>query len=94
MNSSTCAVLPSSTWLGPIVFAESCRAIATQETHSCEPRKPFLIVAMLTRLGRRGYAVGEEAPAYRTQAIDPDADPDADFDAAVGGSAGRCRGEV
>jgi len=38
------------------------------------------IVAMLTRLGRRGYAVGEEAPAYRTQAIDPDADPDADPD--------------
>ena len=56
---------------------EACGAILPQANAEGEQRLDR-IVAMLTRLGRRGYAVGEEAPAYRTQTIDrdPDADPD------------------
>jgi hypothetical protein len=38
------------------------------------------IVAMLTKLGQRGYAVHEETQAYRTNQIDPDTDPDTDPD--------------
>lgn len=34
------------------------------------------IVAMLTRLGRRGYTVSEEPAEYATARIDPDADSD------------------
>ena len=36
------------------------------------------IVAMLTKLGQRGYAVHEESAEYGTSEIDPDTDPDAD----------------
>jgi hypothetical protein len=35
-------------------------------------------VAMLTKLGQRGYAVREEAEAYRTNQTDPDTDTDPD----------------
>ena len=34
------------------------------------------IVAMLTKLGQRGYAVHEESAHYGTGGIDPDTDPD------------------
>jgi four helix bundle protein len=34
------------------------------------------IVAMLTKLGQRGYAVHEDHGEYRTGEIDPDTDPD------------------
>ena len=36
------------------------------------------IVAMLTKLGQRGYAVHEAAGDYRTNPIDPDTDTDPD----------------
>jgi len=36
------------------------------------------IVAMLTKLGQRGYAVCEEPGEYRTEEIDPDTDTDPD----------------
>gem|GEM_PF-1601419 len=36
------------------------------------------IVAMLTKLGRRVYAVGEETGEYQTDRIDPDTDSDPD----------------
>ena len=36
------------------------------------------IVAMLTKLGQRGYAVHEVAEEYRTNQIDPDTDADPD----------------
>jgi len=35
-------------------------------------------VAMLTRLGQRGYSVHEEKEEYRTDQIDPDTDTDPD----------------
>jgi four helix bundle protein len=44
------------------------------------------IVAMLTRLDRRGYAVREERAEYAAARIDPDADTDSDSE---GESAGR-----
>jgi hypothetical protein len=39
------------------------------------------IVAMLTKLGQRGYAVHEESEASRTNPSDPDPDTDPDPDA-------------
>jgi len=36
------------------------------------------IVAMLTKLGQRGYAVHEAAGDYRINPIDPDTDTDTD----------------
>ena len=54
---------------------EACGAISPQA--NAEGKQHLdRIVAMLTRLGRVGYAVGEQSPGYRTQAVDPDADPD------------------
>ena len=38
------------------------------------------IVAMLSRLGGRGYCVGEEADPYGYVENDPDPDSDSDFD--------------
>ena len=38
------------------------------------------IVAMLTRLGGRGYSVEEEPAEYRTESVDTDADSDTDPD--------------
>ena len=43
------------------------------------------IVAMLTKLGRRGYAVHEPPPDYEVNAIDSDSDTDPDS----GGEHGR-----
>ena len=42
------------------------------------------IVAMLTRLGRRGYSVREEPGGYRARRDDPDSDTDPDADANTG----------
>ena len=36
------------------------------------------IVAMLTKLGNRGYSIREESGEYRTDADDTDTDPDTD----------------
>ena len=38
------------------------------------------IVAMLTKLGQRGYAVNEESAQYSVDLIDPDSDTDTDPD--------------
>jgi hypothetical protein len=38
------------------------------------------IVAMLTRLGRRGYAVREEPAEYSATSLNPDTDTDTDTD--------------
>ena len=54
------------------------RAAITPEEN--EKAKALLdrIVAMLTKLGQRGYAVCEEPGEYRTEEIDPDTDTDPD----------------
>ncbi len=54
-----------------------CGAMTAEEN---EKAKALLdrIVAMLTKLGQRGYAVHEESEAYRTNPIDPDSDTDPD----------------
>jgi hypothetical protein len=54
-----------------------CGAITPEEN---EKAKALLdrIVAMLTKLGQRGYAVCEEPGEYRTEEIDPDTDTDPD----------------
>lgn len=52
------------------------------------------IVAMLTKLGRRGYAVSELRAEYAAEPIDTDPDPDADADSGVQASdrrTSRCR---
>ncbi|MEI8242476.1 MAG: four helix bundle protein [bacterium] len=51
-----------------------CEAITPEEN---EKAKVLLdrIVAMLTKLGQRGYAVHEAPGEYRTEEIDPDTDP-------------------
>jgi len=56
---------------------EVCGALSAEENAK---GKGLLdrIVAMLTRLGRRGYAVGEEPAEYGGVGVDPDADPDSD----------------
>jgi hypothetical protein len=36
------------------------------------------IVAMLTKLGRRGYSVRDASAQYAARGIDTDADPDSD----------------
>jgi len=52
-----------------------CGALTAEEN---EKTKALLdrIVAMLTKLGQRGYAVHEAAAEYGTGEIDPDPDPD------------------
>ena len=62
---------------------EACGAISPQANAAEGKQLLDRIVAMLTRLGRRGYAGGEQSPGYRIQAIDrdPDADPDPDAEA-------------
>ncbi len=54
-----------------------CGAMTAEEN---EKAKALLdrIVAMLTKLGQRGYAVHEETEEYRTKQIDPDTDTDPD----------------
>ena len=56
-----------------------CGAMTAEEN---EKAKALLdrIVAMLTKLGQRGYAVHEEPTVYRADQIDPDTDTDADAD--------------
>ena len=56
---------------------EVCGALSAEENAEA---KVVLdrIVAMLTRLGRRGYTVREEPAEYATVEIDPDADSDSD----------------
>lgn len=58
---------------------EVCGALSAGENASA---KVVLdrIVAMLTKLGRRGYTVRETAVAYRAVGIAPDADSDSDSD--------------
>ena len=56
---------------------EVCGALSAEENAEA---KVVLdrIVAMLTRLGRRGYTVREEPAEYVAVGIDPDADSDSD----------------
>ncbi len=56
-----------------------CGALSADENANC---KALLdrIVAMLTKPGRRGYAIHEE-PVQYTVGVDPDPDPDTDPDA-------------
>lgn len=56
-----------------------CGAITAEENAKA---KVLLdrIVAMLTKLGQRGYAVHEAAGDYRINRIDPDTDSDPDTD--------------
>jgi len=56
-----------------------CEAISAEEN---EKAKVLLdrIVAMLTKLGQRGYAVHEETDVYRTDRTDTDSDTDPDAD--------------
>ena len=54
-----------------------CGAMPAEEN---ETAKALLdrIVAMLTKLGRRGYAAGEESGEYRTDRTDAETDTDPD----------------
>ena len=63
-----------------------CAALSPEEN---ERRKLLLdrIVAMLTKLGRRGYAVQEEPAVHAANHLDTDADSDPDTD--VLGAPGR-----
>lgn len=56
---------------------EVCSAMSAEENAK---GKAVLdrIVAMLTKLGRRGYSVGEEPAEYAAKGIDTDADTDPD----------------
>ena len=56
-----------------------CGAMTAEEN---EKAKALLdrIVAMLTKLGQRGYAVHEESAVYGASGVDPDTDTDADPD--------------
>ena len=56
-----------------------CGAMTAEEN---EKAKALLdrIVAMLTKLGQRGYAVHEESAEYGANGIDPDTDTDPDPD--------------
>ena len=52
--------------------------------------EPDRMAAMLSRLGKRGYSVQEESPAYR---IDFDSDPDFDPEETISQQADAGRGE-
>jgi four helix bundle protein len=56
---------------------QECGALSSEENNKA---KVLLdrIVAMLTRLGQRGYTVSEEPVEYRLNRIDPDSDSDPD----------------
>jgi len=58
---------------------EVCGALSAKENAET---KALLdrIVAMLTKLGQRGYAVHEEPRAYRVDLVDTDSDTDPDAD--------------
>ena len=65
--------------VGPPGVLEVCGAISAAAN---EKAKALLdrIVAMLTKLGQRGYAIREEPGEYEMQEIDPDTDTDPDAD--------------
>ena len=81
-----CIARQSSTWGGPIGSAlecgavqdvlQVCGALSAEENAN---RKALLdrIVAMLTKLGQRGYAVNEDQAPYTVEG-DPDTDSDPD----------------
>lgn len=54
-----------------------CGAISS-ETNAEAKKLLDRIVAMLTKLGQRGYSVGEEPEAYGPGSVDPDSDSDPD----------------
>ncbi len=54
---------------------ETCGALSAAENTEAK-RLLDRIVAMLTKLGQRGYTVHEEAPGYEGGAIDSDPDTD------------------
>ena len=56
---------------------EVCGALTPQDNTDAK-RLLDRIVAMLTKLGNRGYSVREKAGEYRTGADDIDSDPDSD----------------
>lgn len=57
---------------------EVCGALAP-ETNATAKKTLDRIVAMLTRLGQRGYVVREERAGYGAEAGDSDADSDPEF---------------
>jgi len=58
---------------------EVCGALSP--TESAEAKRLLdRIVAMLTRLGQRGYSAGESAQSYGNEHIESDCDPDPDSD--------------
>jgi four helix bundle protein len=56
---------------------EICGALSAKENTQAK-RLLDRIVAMLTKLGQRGYSIQEEPADYKTEAIDPDSDSDPD----------------
>lgn len=64
---------------------EVCRAISP-ETNAEAKKTLDRIVAMLTKLGKRGYSVGEKRARYLVKGVDsdPDSDPDADGEPGIG----------
>ncbi len=58
---------------------EVCGALQTEE-NTWAKKLLDRIVAMLTKLGRRGYAVNEQSTAYGKDWFDPDSDTDPDSD--------------
>jgi four helix bundle protein len=61
---------------------EVCKVISPEE--NAEAKKMLdRIVAMLTKLGKRGYSIGETADEYFKDALDSDTDPDSDINPAI-----------
>jgi four helix bundle protein len=58
---------------------EVCGAMSAEENRNAKEMLDR-IVAMLTRLGRRGYAVREEPAEYSATSLNPDTDTDTDTD--------------
>ena len=56
---------------------EVCGALCPRDNADAK-RLLDRIVAMLTKLGNRGYSIREESGEYRTDADDTDTDPDTD----------------
>ena len=56
-----------------------CGALSAVENANAK-RLLDRIVAMLTKLGKRGYVVREGLNGYDGDKIDPDSDPDSDSD--------------
>ena len=62
---------------------EVCGALSAEDNVRAK-RVLDRIVAMLTKLGRRGYTVAEELVGYAEVGIDSDSDPDSDPEGAAG----------